>query len=175
MQIREAAVGDAKGIARVHVDSWKTAYKGIVSSAYLDGISYEDREKMWISLLDPTQQAKHSFKIVACDNKEIIGFVSGRQSRDTLANLEGEIIGLYLLEHYQGMGIGKRLMKVGAEALHKAGLRSMIIWVLDKNERAIGFYEHLGGRKIGTKDTTIGGCMHTVIGYGWDSIDGLIR
>jgi hypothetical protein len=35
-QIRKAKLEDASGIASVHIESWKTTYKGIVSANYLN-------------------------------------------------------------------------------------------------------------------------------------------
>jgi hypothetical protein len=34
MKIRKAVLTDAKGIAKVHVDSWKTTYDNIVPDQY---------------------------------------------------------------------------------------------------------------------------------------------
>lgn len=36
MLIREADVKDAPAIARVTVDTWKTAYRGIINDDYLE-------------------------------------------------------------------------------------------------------------------------------------------
>ncbi|SDE64667.1 hypothetical protein SAMN04488689_10282 [Paenibacillus sp. cl6col] len=47
MQIRKAMAGDAPGIARVHVDSWRTAYQGIISDTYLSSLSVQARQNMW--------------------------------------------------------------------------------------------------------------------------------
>ncbi|MBP1084252.1 hypothetical protein ACFFJQ_06655 [Bacillus capparidis] len=44
--IRKATKEDAAEIAKVHVDSWRTTYKNIVSDTYLAQLNYEDREKM---------------------------------------------------------------------------------------------------------------------------------
>jgi hypothetical protein len=41
--IREAAPADAPGIARVHVDTWRTTYQGIVPDQFLARLSYEAR------------------------------------------------------------------------------------------------------------------------------------
>ncbi|WP_306428702.1 hypothetical protein [Robertmurraya siralis] len=41
MIIREATLSDAEGIAKVHVDSWRTTYKGIVSDVFLEQLSYK--------------------------------------------------------------------------------------------------------------------------------------
>jgi len=45
--IRRANIEDADGIAKVHVDSWKTTYKGIIPNNFLNGLSYEDRTELW--------------------------------------------------------------------------------------------------------------------------------
>jgi len=42
MRIREASVEDASAIARVAVDTWKTAYRGIIDDNYLNSLSYEE-------------------------------------------------------------------------------------------------------------------------------------
>lgn len=49
MNIRKAVLSDAKGIAKVHVDSWRTTYANIMTEAYLNQLSYEKREEMWNS------------------------------------------------------------------------------------------------------------------------------
>lgn len=45
--IREAELVDAPGIAKVHVDSWRTTYKNIMSDDFLSHLSYEQRTKLW--------------------------------------------------------------------------------------------------------------------------------
>lgn len=45
LHIRRAIKDDISAIAKVHVDSWKTTYKGIFANGILDNITYEQREK----------------------------------------------------------------------------------------------------------------------------------
>ncbi|MBK5442208.1 hypothetical protein JFU13_03915 [Peribacillus sp. TH24] len=47
MIIREATLADAEGIAKVHVDSWKTTYANIIPDEYLNNLIYEGREQLW--------------------------------------------------------------------------------------------------------------------------------
>ena len=47
MFIRKANIEDAMGIAKVHVDSWRTTYKGIVPEVFLENLSYDEREQNW--------------------------------------------------------------------------------------------------------------------------------
>lgn len=44
-KIRKAVASDAKGIAKVHVYSWRTTYANIVPDEYLTNLSYENREQ----------------------------------------------------------------------------------------------------------------------------------
>ena len=43
VHIRVANVPDAAAIAKVHVDSWRTTYTGIVPDEYLAQLSYEQQ------------------------------------------------------------------------------------------------------------------------------------
>lgn len=51
MRVRAANPSDAHPIARVHVDTWRTTYTGIVPAEYLAGLSYRDRESRWEEIL----------------------------------------------------------------------------------------------------------------------------
>jgi uncharacterized protein (TIGR02118 family) len=45
--VGDAAAADARAIATVHVRSWQEGYRGIVDDAVLDGLSVDDRERVW--------------------------------------------------------------------------------------------------------------------------------
>ena len=47
MIIREATHADIPAIARLHVDSWRTTYKGILPDEFLADLNYEMRERQW--------------------------------------------------------------------------------------------------------------------------------
>ncbi len=49
-----------------------------------------------------------------------------------------------MLEEAQGSGLGRRLVRAVAERLARAGMSSMLVWVLEANP-ACRFYEALGG------------------------------
>jgi hypothetical protein len=51
MNIRAAEPGDAAGIARVHVNSWRTTYPSILPAAVLASLSYQRRETAWVEIL----------------------------------------------------------------------------------------------------------------------------
>ena len=57
IRIREACPTDAGAIARVHVDTWRTTYAGILSAEFLAGLSYAGREQMWKQALTADRPA----------------------------------------------------------------------------------------------------------------------
>ena len=61
--IREAVPADAGAVARVHVDSWRTTYRGIIADSILSDLSYELRERHWHSAL--TEHRDRNFIHVA--------------------------------------------------------------------------------------------------------------
>ena len=55
-----------------------------------------------------------------------------------------------------------------------AGLRSMIVWVLDNNHHARRFYEAMGGREIGIRSERLGLHRYDQVAYGWHDLTPLV-
>ena len=48
-------------MARVHVDTWRTAYSGIVPADYLASLSYKDGQSRWDDILSTDRPATSTF------------------------------------------------------------------------------------------------------------------
>ena len=169
MFIREAKVEDAKGIASVHVDSWRTTYQGIVPDSFLESLSYERREQIWTTGIEEN-------KVYIAEDKhgEIVGFASGGKERTGKYEAYiGELYAIYLLEGQQGKGIGQKLFQSVVKDLKEKKLNSMLIWALAENP-ACRFYEKLGGKKIDTSEIEIDGKKLVEVAYGWSELPDLI-
>ena len=66
MVIRQAVKDDAAQIAEILVEDWKTAYRGIIDSAYLDAMSVEERYQREV-------QRYQIYTVAAC-GQEVLGF-----------------------------------------------------------------------------------------------------
>src|SRR5690625_6928605 len=75
-----------------------------------------------------------------------------------------EIYAIYLLEKYQGKGIGKQLTRRLVERLVAEGFQSMLVIVLAENE-AKYFYEALGGELIEDRKSTRLNSSHVANSY----------
>jgi GNAT superfamily N-acetyltransferase len=170
-QIRSAQLEDAAAIARVHVDSWRTTYRGLVSDTYLDGMSIEDYEVRWRRMLNDYAVANHTYVATIAD--EIVGFASGGRERDQDAIYTGELYAIYLLEEHQRRGLGRRLVDAVVRRLLELEHSSMLVWVLAMNPARV-FYESLGGAFVRSREIEIGGSTFEEAGYGWLDIRPLL-
>jgi ribosomal protein S18 acetylase RimI-like enzyme len=166
--IRKALLQDAQAIVKVHVDSWRTTYAGIVSAEFLASLSYQQRQKMWDSIL--LSPSGPSFVYVAeTPDQQVVGFASAGPERGGADASKGEIYALYLLQGFQRHGIGRELFNTAASELRQRGYDSLILWVLADNS-ARAFYEAMGGMFLREKEVDIGGQHLVEVAYGWKNI-----
>ncbi len=52
---------------------------------------------------------------------------------------------LYLRPQHQGVGLGRRLFREARRGLSAGGLEGLVVWALEENAAACGFYAALGG------------------------------
>ncbi len=167
MLIREATELDAYGIARVHVDTWKTTYKGIVSDKFLNELSYNKREEMWSKFVHDSAKNKKYIFVAEDVNDGIIGFSTCGMERESDNKSIGELYAIYILKEYQNKGIGKLLFNTVKEKLKELKFSSIFIWVLESNDQACRFYEAIGGKKLRDQEIVIGGDTLREVAYGW--------
>ena len=169
IRIRQAVDADARGIARVHIDSWRATYAGIVSAEYLAGLDYDRREAHWHRILaDPRQNA---FVAESPDGR-VVGFVAGGPESSGDAAYPGELYAIYIDESRQRQGLGRRLVAALGGWFISRGWESMLLWVLAENPSR-RFYEALGGAEVRQQTITIGGTELVEIAYGWRDITSL--
>ncbi|MEN8698148.1 GNAT family N-acetyltransferase [Bacillus infantis] len=144
MKIRRAEDQDAEGIAKVHVETWRTAYRGIIDDEYLAALSVEKRTELWHRNI----AIPGNIVLVAEENDGIVGFADGSQEETgEYSGFKGNVTCLYVLEEHQGTGVGKALLHELFQAFQKEGIGSAIVKVLKEND-ACSFYEHTGARLL---------------------------
>ncbi|AQQ53297.1 GNAT family N-acetyltransferase [Planococcus lenghuensis] len=165
MKIRKAVQQDAKGIAKVHVDTWRAAYRSIVPDEYLDRLTYGKREKLW------ERSIPSGNVFIAVDSGgTIVGFADGGKERTgEYPDYAGELYAIYVLPECQSGGVGKSLFKKLEADLAEQGFSSMLVWVLADNP-ACRFYEQLRGVDVDRKTIEIGGKPLAERAYGWQQI-----
>lgn len=168
MRIREATKEDAVGIAKVHVESWKETYKGIISKDYLDSLKVEGRMNLWERTLSQTTNTDPVFVVVNSD-KEIVGFASFGKERTGKFSADGELYAIYILKEFQKGKLGLKLLQAGINKLLKQRYHSMLVWVLEQNESR-KFYESMKPLKAGEEIVKIAGSDYIEIAYEWNDL-----
>ena len=170
--IREATAKDARAIAEVHIASWKTTYRDIFPPEMLAELSVESRAALWEESLSKTSGIDFLF-VAENASGEVIGFAGGGRAHDTIKGYEGELRVMYVLEHYHGFGVGRRLFDQIIARLVEVEIDSMLAWALTENPNR-KFYEKFGGEVIGDRLYERGGRYYPAVGYGWKDIRRLV-
>ena len=166
--IQIATPADALGIAKVHVDTWRSTYRGAMPDLFLDSLSYEKREERWKGILgDPSV---HNIVLVAKDfDGSVIGFSNAGKNRDTSLPFDGEIFAIYLRKEFHGQVIGKILFLTTFQQLVEQGFSKAMLWVLEDSP-TINFYKAMDGHPVGEKWEEIGGKNLKEIAFGWSDL-----
>ena len=166
--IRDASPADAEAIARVHVDTWRSTYAGIIPDSVLVGMSASGQQAQWARQLRGRRGGE--FALVAQDSEHgIIGFGSAGRVRGD-APFHGEVFTLYVLPDCQGQGIGQRLLSGLFDGLRDRGMSSAVVWVLAMNPARF-FYEAMGAARAAEREERIWGEALPEFAYGWATLD----
>jgi len=137
MQVFRATSEDARAIAEIHVNAWRTAYASILPADYLASLSIDRREVMWRKCIAEAT----SDLLVAKDNTSIYGWLNFGACRDKGASkTEAEIWALYVSPSFWSRGTGRMLWLRARELMLAQGFTSCSLWVFPQNKRAIKFY-----------------------------------
>ncbi len=142
-ELRLATPDDAEGIERVRVAGWKTAYRGVISGAFLDALVVDTRRRRR-ALTDGN--ATRTQLVAVDDRSHVVGWTGGGPSRDLDCDPDtvGEVYACYVDPGRWRAGVGRTLMERAVSDLSAAGFAEITLWVLKANTRARQFYEAMG-------------------------------
>lgn len=137
--IRAPEVGDAASLGRIHVQIWREAYRGLMPQQALDGLDENARADRWAGILAaPSAQGQLTRVAVDTTSADVVGFATAGPPRERPKPAPIELWSLNTVAAVHGSGLGSRLME---EVL---GDGPAYLWVLEGNERAVGFYRKHG-------------------------------
>ncbi len=140
---------DIDAVAAIRVRGWQAAYAGIVPRSYLDAMDVEadaERRKEWFDA-----GGSRVDNLVAADGDEVTGWAALGPYRGEPDDAEvGELYAIYVHPDRVGRGAGRALMEAVRARAAERGFRSLRLWVLADNARALRFYERSGLAPDGT-------------------------
>lgn len=171
MNIRNVMLQDAQGIAKVHVDSWRTTYKGILPQSFLDNLSYAKRTELWQKNI---ANENNVVFVAENDHGEIVGFVCGATRETNVEANSSDLTSIYLLEECQGQGVGKMLLKKMMESFKARHYQTIYVDVLADNKTR-HFYEYYGAEYVKSVSLASGGTEIEEAIYVWKNIDAVLE
>ncbi len=133
---------DAATVAQLHAESWRAAYRDILSAAYLASAVDADRLAVWTHRLNAVPD--HAFGILAEVDERPAGFAYvSYVANPAYGNLLDNI---HVSSDFARQGIGRRLFAVlSNEIVRRSWPNALHLWVYDANVGARRFYDALAG------------------------------
>jgi ribosomal protein S18 acetylase RimI-like enzyme len=180
IRIRRARKTDAGAIGRVYVETWQSAYPGLLPDAMLAGMSDVRQSAWWSRALSDPRESRGIF-VADDEDAGVVGFGSCGPVREIPEGLDGtetrvgEVYTLYVEADFQNQGLGRRLLDAMLRQLQADGCDAVILWMLANNPSRF-FYEGLGGAPVGRRADRMAGTPVEEVAYAWRDLDApLIR
>lgn len=143
--IRKATIEDAETIIDINIKVWNTTYKDLIPQEIIDKLQTKDYTR--IKRQKNNIKEKNNTYVAEVDGK-IVGFNTFGKTRDENYKNAGEIYAEYILDEYQGLGLGRRMAIACMKELIKEGHTTLITKCLDRNS-SNKFHKSLGGIFVG--------------------------
>lgn len=135
MNIQKAKSIDIPQIARIHIDSWRKTYKGVMSESFLQSFNQKKTEKYWFDILKNKSYELLIFK----KSNQVTGFMLLNFGQPESNSIELE--SLYVCPKHQEIGVGSSLIKKVINKLKSRDFGQLYTWVLEDNFKAYRFYK----------------------------------
>ena len=135
IQVRDAVDHDVPWMARLHVESWRETYRGLMADAVLDDPEFVSRrQRFWTAALSDPRYAANRIAVAERDGS-LIGIAMAGPVIEPDVQWSAQLYVLYTYAAFHGLGAGAALLDAVIEPATTAGL-----WVADPNPRAQTFY-----------------------------------
>ncbi|MSO75241.1 MAG: GNAT family N-acetyltransferase [Alphaproteobacteria bacterium] len=171
--IRLATPHDAPAIARVHVETWRDTYAGIIPDHTLLGLD-EQREAVRQRQALGLKRDRAITMVAEVPNHGVIGYAEAGAPRAAGLAFDAELYTIYVQPGFQGEGHGRALLGAAFTQLRQAGFCAAIVWVLAENPARF-FYAAMGARQIGVRTERLFGVDLAQEAYGWPQLEGAMQ
>ena len=146
--VRSASARDVSSMARLHVQSWRETYRGVMEDAILDDPTFlSRRETFWTAALTDPRYASNRSAIAEL-NGSVVGIAMSGPASEPHVAWSAQLYVLYTTVDVHGLGAGAALLDAVVDLTSTTGL-----WVADPNPRAQAFYTKHGFVRDGDSRT----------------------
>ena len=163
---RKADDIDLEAIAKLHMLSWQTAYRGLIPDELLVPGNLEKAVEGWRST---HRSYPDNLSVAETSDGRIVGFCCAGPVVDAQKNapFEFEIYGLHVDPNFHRKGIGSLIIAGVSNRMASLGIEGLIVWTLENLIQSRRFYEKCGGSVVKTGVWTPRGHRLNEVAYGW--------
>lgn len=148
LSVRPARPEDVAEIARLQIDTWRTAYRAVLPAAVLEGLSPAAAEAAWAQAVSAPPSARHHV-LVAFEQSWHVGFTAVAPAEDLEpGDPEPEttaVIGPLLVEPRWGRrGHGSRLLAAAVDHARADGMTRAVAWIPENDTASREFFSSAG-------------------------------
>lgn len=139
--IERPKTGDAAALAYIQTESWKAAFREILSPEILAQCTNLDKAtQMYERLL--IQNKGNGYLLKVDGNPHCIAWWDS--TRESSMPGYAELICIHSLPNQWREGYGSKMMEMVLNDIASAGYKRVMLWVFEQNQRARRFYEAHG-------------------------------
>lgn len=131
-------VDDYPALRDLQIASWQNSYKGLMTAEFLQIEMPGRLAERWSNDLGDNWRV-----FGAWDSTELVGFITVDMTHDGGPYVDN----LHVAKSAWGQGIATQLMAKAAEVVLQEGESSLWLTVVTTNDRAVRFYQHIGGER----------------------------
>ena len=147
--MRAARPGDVPEIARIQIETWRTAYENFLPASVLGALDIGEAEQAWGAAVASPPTAAHHV-LVATEGEMRVGFAAVGPSDEEDAQPGDAVVAALLVEPRWGRrGRGSRLLAAAVDHLRADAVTQLIAWVPDGDRASSGFYLSAGWERDG--------------------------
>lgn len=138
---------DAAAIALLHAQSWRIAYRGLLTDEYLDDQVLDDRTSFWSRRFSAPRPERRLVLKALDDQSTLLGFVCVLLDEEPAwgARLDN----LHVSPQLKGTGVGYALFRAAREwTAQRMPDVPMHLWCVERNLVARRFYDRQGGKVV---------------------------
>jgi GNAT superfamily N-acetyltransferase len=163
--LRHATDSDSASIAQLHAESWRSAYRGILSDEYLDTRAHSERAELWQTRF--SEKARNPFFVILAElGAQLAGFACVFPNDDPIFG--SFVDNLHVTQQLTRKGIGRALLAaVGRRLIADQTPSGVYLWAIEQNSNARQFYSRVGAVEVGCEEfaTPDGGKVREVRCY----------
>jgi GNAT superfamily N-acetyltransferase len=148
VSVRPAGPQDSGEIGRIQVDTWRTAYRGVVPDEVLDGLSPEQAVGRWTAAIE-APPTRHHHVLVALEQEWCVGFAAlgpadDLEVRDPDPETTVALAILLVEPRWGRRGHGSRLLAAAVDHARADGMTRAITWLPEGDEASRAFFTSAG-------------------------------